>query len=104
MNDLTIMKDKIFESIFIEISTAQKKLVYGTIYRSPNHTNDANQEFQGILADVLEKIQKSNKQCIIQGDFNYNLLSVNYNHANTFSDLFMDNLFFPLIIKPTRIT
>ena len=104
LSDLTIMNEKIFESIFIEITTPQKNLVYGTIYRSPNHLSIANHNFQENLRSVLEKVEKSNKQCIIQGDLNYNLLNENYNHANTYRDIFMENLFFPLISKPTRIT
>ena len=52
MNNFTIMNEKIFESLFIEITTPGKKLVYGTIYRSPNNTSLGNMEFLGALGDM----------------------------------------------------
>ena len=33
-------------------------------------------EFLGALGDILEYLRKKDKQCIIQGDFNYNLLDL----------------------------
>ena len=47
------MDDKLFESIFIEIKGADKSILYGTIYRSPNADADANSVFQDYLKNVF---------------------------------------------------
>ena len=53
--DLTIMDEKIFESLFIEIKCANKTVVYGTIYRSPNPDSDATNIFLSYLNKCSSK-------------------------------------------------
>ena len=102
--DLTIMEDKIFESLFIEIKGADRNFIHGTIYRSPNSDNDANNIFQEYLKKCLAKLKKSKKACFIQGDLNFNLIEVSDKHTESFTDIMFDNSFYPHINIPTRIT
>ena len=58
------MDDKLFKSIFIEIKGADKSILYGTIYRSPNADVDANSVFQDYLKKCISKLRKS-KKCVL---------------------------------------
>jgi len=104
IDDLTIMDDKIFESLFIEVNCADTPVIYGTIYRSPNGDCDANYIFLDYLKKCVSKIRKTKKGCIIQGDLNYNLINVDDSHMNSFSEVMFDNSFYPHVNLPTRIT
>ena len=56
------------------------------------------------LSQILKKISKENKQIVITGDFNYDLLRHNENiDVNNFITLMYENLCQPYISKPTRI-
>ncbi len=103
-NDLTIMDDKIFESLFIEIKCKDKAIVYGTIYRSPNSDIDTNNVFLNYLKKCLKSITNSNKLCFIQGDLNYDLLDIDNTNTGNFTDTLFDYTFYPHINLPTRIT
>ena len=102
--DLTIMEDKIFESLFIEIKCSNKSILYGTIYRKPDKTSDSMTLFLNYLKKVINIISKSNKPCIIQGDFNLDLVDIDDNHTNLFTDIMFNHTFYPHINKPTRLT
>lgn len=104
VQDLTIMKEQIFESLFIKISSSgkQQPIICGVIYRSPNPTKSANDNFLIEMNLILKRLQKS-KFCYIMGDFNYNLLDTTSLNINNYIDMFYSNSFFPLIDKPTRI-
>ena len=102
--DLTVMDDKIFESLFIEIKCVDKSIIFGTIYRSPSGDSDTDSIFLDYLKTCVSKLRKSKKYCIIQGDFNYNLNDVDDSHMSSFTEVMFDNLFFPHINLPTRIT
>ncbi|XP_065642723.1 uncharacterized protein LOC136074345 [Hydra vulgaris] len=102
--DLTVYVPNYLESVFVEIVNPFKKnIIIGCIYRHPSLNP---KEF---LSDhfnpLLEKLSSENKQVVITGDFNMDLL--NYNESNIISD-YLDSLcsysFFPTIIQPTRIT
>ena len=77
-------------------------LICGVIYRHPKSNIEA---FLNSLNDVLDKINRENKYCVIMGDFNINLLN---SESHPATDEFLSNLgtyFFNLhILKPTRIT
>ena len=87
-NDLKIYKDKHLESIFIEIlwKSKNKSIITGCIYKHPNLS-----------------IQE-NKNIILLGDFNIDLL---YSDSNTQTGEFLDQMYFgsfsPQITIPTRI-
>lgn len=103
-DDLTIMDDKIFESLFVEIKCAEKTILFGTIYRSPNPDSDANVIFLNYLKKCTKILNKSKKPCIIQGDLNFNLIDLDDNATSLFTDTMFDDSFFPHISLPTRIT
>jgi hypothetical protein len=99
---LTASKDE-FEAIWIEIEGNNKQnMTCGLVYRHPNGDLDS---FQNYLNSAIDKIHRQNKQCIVMGDFNLDLLKFE-SHAGT--DEFMNNLgthfFQPHILQPTRIT
>ena len=99
--DLDVNIDEI-ESIFIEITTKQKNIIFGIIYRPPNKPVPL---FLNSLNQVLSKVNKENKLLYFAGDFNVILLSANSCHqVNDFLDSFLVNSMFPVIYNPTRVT
>ena len=79
----------------------KKKKIIGVIYRHPRRKNIG---FIRELSQILKKISKENKQIVITGDFNYDLLRHNENiDVNNFITLMYENLCQPCITKPTRI-
>ena len=105
-HDLTkiFYQAKNLESVFIEIIVPKKpNIIVGTIYRHPNMPfEDFNSNF---LKPLLFKINKENKQTILLGDFNINLLNSNTNSEfASFLDTSGFNLIVPQILLPTRIT
>ena len=105
----SIMNDKIFESLFVDIflntGTQKKdKFTIGTIYRSPNQNTDTNAQFIDSLYPIVQTISKAKTPAVITGDFNYNLLEYQNQHMSNFIDVMYEHSFFPTITKPTRIT
>ena len=91
-----------FEMKWIEIiEEKDKNKILGIIYRHPNNKDI---DFNIALSDLLQKIVKENKEIIIAGDFNYDLLSYTKNERiNDFVEIMYENLCQPCIIQPTRI-
>ena len=82
-------------------------MVAGCIYKHPKQTIPDfldNRLLSLLEKPLLEKLSHENKQILIMGDFNINLL--NYNSKNTAN--FLDTIFFysylPFINTPTRVT
>ena len=40
IESLSIMKEKIFESLFLEVDTGGRKIICGSVYRSPNYNHE----------------------------------------------------------------
>ena len=78
-NDLTIMNEKTFESIFINIQFVNKEITCGTIYTSPQHSKDAFSKFFSHLQNTVTILNKSKNKCFIMGDFNIDLLDIKNN-------------------------
>ena len=76
-NDLKMYKSKILESTFIEIiNTNNKNIVVDCVYRHPSM--DANEFNEHYLSIFNEKcLLKKNKEIILMGNFNINLLRYN---------------------------
>ena len=56
------------------------------------------------LNPILEKVGTENKEVMLLGDFNIDLLKVEQeNNNNNFLDIFRFSMFFPQIILPTRV-
>ena len=100
-NDLKIYKYKELESVFIEIINRKgKNTIVGCIYRHPcMEVTEFNDVF---LQNILEKLSYENKEIIIMGDFNIDILKYD---TNSDSATFLDNMCRrTYIISPTRIT
>ena len=102
IDSLTIMNEKLFESIFINVDVDGKNIVCGSVYRKSQ--NAGHEIFINNIKNVLKQCEKMNKPTIIMGDLNYNLLNTDDIHVNSCVDNFFDFGFFPLINIPTRIT
>ena len=103
-DDLTIMNEKIFESVFLNIKNKNDVITCGAIYRSPLNDAESNQTFRLTLQKCLKSIN-SNQKCYLFGDFNYDLAKTNHNtHVDEFSEIMFSHSFYSLINKPTRIT
>lgn len=99
---LTIMQDKIFESIFVNIEIFGKIITCGTIYRPPLRDAPSNKQFLNYLKSCMLNISQS-RYCLLAGDINYNLLDVDSTDVSDFTELMVENFFVPVINKPTRI-
>ena len=103
-NDLNIYCSKQLESVFIEVLIPNKQnQLIGTVYKHPSmNVSKFNHEY---LTDILTKIKNENKNIILMGDFNVNLVNY-YKNRGTFG--FLEQLFnynfTPQITFPTRIT
>ena len=104
-NDLKMYKSKNLESIFIEIiNTNNKNIVVGYVYRHPGmDANEFNEHYLSILNEKL--LLEKNKEIILMGDFNINLLRYNEDHNSTdFLDQIYSCSLIPHITSPTRLT
>ena len=97
------MKEKLFESVFINIEFCNKTLLVGCLYRSPFSDVQSNEIFVSTLKNCLNLV-KCNQKCIITGDLNYDLANCENEHVSNFTEIMFENCYFPLINKPTRIT
>ena len=87
----------------IEIqSKTSRNIICGVIYR---HTNISKREtFKNFLDPILDKISKE-KNCIMMGDFNINLLNFETHHpTDDFINTLGSYFFLPQILQPTRVT
>lgn len=101
---LSMSLKKVAESIFVEIKNHRHKtFLVGNIYRHPsNSLHVFNRDF---LTDLMTKISKSKKLCVLAGDFNADLLQIeSNNHLCEFFELISSFSFKPLVLQPTRVT
>ena len=69
IDELFVMNEKVFESLFIHVKVGKATVVSGVIYRSLSDDLKAHQEFRFQLTECLEKLDAKRK-CFIFGDFN----------------------------------
>ena len=100
-DNLSIMKEKSFESLFLDVEVGGKTIVCGSVYRSPNSNHTI---FNQNLNEILRETSKLNKKMILMGDLNYNLLNTDDLNVSGCVDTFFEFGFFPLINIPTRVT
>lgn len=96
-----------WDSQFIEIygNALPKNIIIGNIYRPPREHNSDHETFLNEFAPVLSNLSNLNKEVVIVGDFNINLLKVCVkNNVTQFFDLITSNSFFPQITLPTRLS
>ena len=105
-DDLSIFIPHVIETIFMEIKIKENKsLIIGIIYR-PNTAPKADIDiFTKSVFDINNIICNENKEAILLGDFNMDLLKFESHHK---SNLLLENMlsqgYLPVITKPTRVT
>ena len=104
IEELTIINEKIFESIFIKIQFDNENLFCGNIYRSPSNDSHLNENFLNNLYNCIHNSNESLNKCFITGDFNYNLSNQNNEHVCNFIETMLEGHYFPVINEPTHIT
>ena len=72
----------LFDCLFIEVPAHEQSIVIGVVYRSPS--NNSIQQLTEFLLKTTETVNRENKQIVLLGDFNINLLKQN----NTAKGLF----------------
>ena len=109
--EFSIFVDRIFESLFIELTSYDnKKLLLGTIYRpavnhpSLNATEQFNQ-FHELFTNLLSNLTNKNCSTFLMGDFNRDLLKYNIcSKVTEYVETFFSYGFLQIITKPTRCT
>ena len=102
--DLMIYKKRELKSVFIEIIQKDfKNIVAGCIYRDPcMQQSEFNDEY---LKPLSEKLISENKEVILLGDFNIDLLNCDSNkNVSDFLDIIYSINLLPNITSPTRLT
>ncbi len=97
-----------WEGQFIEImqgKTLSKPLYIGNIYRPPKENFDFHDQFIDEFTPTLVNLVRNNKDVVIAGDFNIELLKINEKHIlSEYFDMLTSNSFYPKITVPTRLT
>jgi len=96
--DLNFTDDN-FENLTIEISVGLKKWLISVFYRHPSTPIS---KFKACFYEFLEKIDDENKNCIIFGDFNIDLVNKTTSVQEYLNNVELYN-FQQLIEKPTRV-
>jgi exonuclease III len=93
----------LFDCIFLEVEANATNVVIGLLYRSPSMNSI--RQFCTFLEPILSDLTAGNKDVIILGDMNIDLLKYD-EHVDTaeYLDLLFNNGFIPKVTVPTRIT
>ena len=95
--------------LLIKDNHTEKATILGNIYR-PQHENNNKENIQTFVSElnpVLSRLSENNRDFIMAGDYNINLLHINYvnkEHFSNFLDLMLGYSMFPKIIFPTRFS
>ena len=104
LNNLSHFSEKNFESITIELTIKQKKILLSNIYRPPNQNNETLRNFNEKLESLLQSLSLLNSQSFVFLDANINLLNlINNNCAIEYLDTTLNHGFLQLIMKASRI-
>ena len=104
-HDLALNSTGNFESTVIEINFLKRKhLIVACIYRHRTtkiYIHDFNKNH---MDHFHQEIIDDNKQCILMGDFNIDLLKCDSNnHSNSFYNISASNFFTPYVLQSTRL-
>ena len=101
-NELAPHIEGSFESIFIEILDADKRMIVGEIYRAPNTSvQTAIDNYE----KTISNINTTNLDSIIGTDQNIDYMKINDNKkTQDLLNVFFNNNYVPTIFQPTRIT
>ena len=102
--DLNIFEKKMIESTFIKIlNKKQKNLIIGCVYKHPNH--EVKDFTNNHMMPLLDRLSNENKDIMIMGDFNVNILNCNDDrNTSNFLDAMLSHSFLSFITTPNRIT
>ena len=108
--ELSVFADRIFESIFINISFNSKKFTIGSVYRpgTQHPTLSANEQFLQFLnlfSSLSDQLNNSSNTVFIFGDLNIDCLK--YGHVNNvteYIDLLYSHGLLQIVTRPTRCT
>ena len=84
---------------------SNKSLILGNVYKPPNNTNYLYQSFTNEFIPILENLQRANRETILAGDFNIDLLKMN--NSTTLGNCcnsVVAQSFFLQITLPTRFS
>ena len=110
LKQYSVFSERIFESLFIELSLANnKKIVIGSIYRpgtvSPGMTfTEQFTQFSEILSTLLADISSEYEHVFIYGDFNLNILDLSNKFIADYVETIFSYGFLQLITRPTRVS
>ena len=92
-----------YKSMWIEIKNKMSKnIIIASIYRHP-HNNFT--EFFQYLENCLSVVVSENKELYMRGDFNFDLLKIDWDHiTQQFFNLLCSYRFLPLVLEPTGLT
>ena len=98
----------LWDGLFLEITHEElkNKIIVGNIYKPPKDNNNcANVKgFVSELEPILSDLSNTYSEVLICGDYNINLLKLNYEqHFSYFFDTMLTHSFFPKITFPTRV-
>ena len=104
---LSIFHDRIFETLFIEILTGNKKVYIGSVYRPNNHPTLSSGEIfdisMDLLTNILNNINEKNTTAFIFGDFNLDVLKYSKcTQVTNYIDLLFSQGFIQTVTRPTR--
>ena len=104
-HDLALNSPSNFESAVIEINFPKRKnLIVACIYRHPNSKISIHDFNKNNMDLFLQKISDENKQCVLMGDFNIDILKCDSNNDSTsFYNILSSNFFTPYVLQPTRL-
>ena len=80
--ELSIMQEKLFESLFVTIHFEGKRLICGTVYRAPRNDNLGLNGFFDSIELVLGELNKTKSKCFLMEDLNLNLLDLSDKKTN----------------------
>ena len=69
--ELSIMHEKLFESLFVTIHFGGKRLICGTVYRPPRNDNLGLSGFFDSIKLVLGELSKTKSKCFLMGDLHH---------------------------------
>ena len=94
-----------YQFVQIDSDILHKSIIIGNVYRLPKQSNDDITDFLAGFSSILGNLENSNKEIVICGDFNLDLLRVGENAAIAdFMGVLRSNSFVPKITIPTRFS
>lgn len=91
-----------YEGLLLRIPMKTGSILVGILYRPPGQELD---KFTDEVEALLSELSPQNKDIILLGDFNIDLLKVNIHKQTTnFYNCLLAHHFLPIITRPTRIT